>query len=409
MARFGVDDPLSRHAETGNGQKKAIELRRRAHQLWYEGEYSKAEIARRLGVSRAFVVRWTQSPAQDVERDRRGWPKGLARQWDDRVYGRIQQLHAKLTRDPHEFFTGATAIQQHYRLRYPTAPVPPLRTIGRVLAQLGLSTPRKRGRGKGAARYLCYPEHTVYHTLGTRVLEVDFVGHKFLAGQRAPVHFIGFAFKLAPKLRYFQRVQSETSAVLIQSCQDFFARIETPDVVKVDNALAAIGSGSGQRTLSRFMVFLLEQQIVPVFAVPRKPFSQASIEGNNSVFARKFWNTQTFRSVRSLDRRLAWFNASSQRYSGYELPPPRQPPPRFVPTVYFIRQVHEHPAHPGTAGIDVLNDFIALPPSYVNYFVLAAWNLHSERLAILFETNSTTKRIKSMKFPINPNAQYKLR
>ena len=37
------------------------------------------------------------------------------------------------------------------------------------------------------------------------------------------------------------------------------------------------------------MHFLLQHQVVPIYSVPRKPFSQASIEGNNSVFARKFW------------------------------------------------------------------------------------------------------------------------
>ena len=71
-----------------------------------------------------------------MERDARGWPKGRARQWDARVVRRLAQLHAKLTADPQEFFTGATAIQQHYGRRYPTQPVPPLRTIGRILADL---------------------------------------------------------------------------------------------------------------------------------------------------------------------------------------------------------------------------------------------------------------------------------
>lgn len=385
-----------------------MELRRLANELFYRGGWTKTAIAERLGVSRPFVTAWTQSPGQDVERDARGWPKGRARQWDARVVRRVAQLHAKLTADPKEFFTGATAIQQHYRRRYPTQPVPPLRTIGRILAGLGLSTPRKRGRGKGAARYLCYPEHTVYHTLGARVLEVDFVGHKFLTGRRAPLHFLGCAFKHAPKLRYFQRVPAETSTVLIEACAAFFARFETPEVVKVDNALAAIGSGSGKRALSRFMVFLLQQQVLPVFAVPKKPFSQASIEGNNSVFGRKFWQPHTFRSVRDVDRRLEWFNASSQRYTGYEAPPPRPAPTGFVPKVYFLRQVREAPDDAATAGIDVLNEWITLPGSYVNYFVLAEWNLHTERVTILFENDSVAKPIKSKQFPVNPNSRYRL-
>lgn len=408
MGKYRFRDPPSRWWNDGE-QKKAIEQRRQVHRLYFEGGYSKTAIAKQLGVSKALVVRWTQEVEQDLAQDARGWPKGRGRRWDERVYARVQQLHTALTNDPREFFVGATAIHQRYRRRYPRSPVPPLRTIGRMLAELGLSTSPKRGRSKGAARYLCYPEHTVYHTLGERVLEVDFVGGKYLTGRTAPVHFVGFSFKHPPKLRYYQRVTGETTEALIQGCEAFFRRFETPAVLKVDNCAAAIGSTSGKRTLSRFVHFLLTHQILPVFSVPRKPFSQASIEGNNSVFARKFWKTQTFRSLRSLDRRLEWFNASSQRYTGYEPPPPRLAPPPFVPKVFFIRQVREHPDRPKTGYIDVLHEPIPVPVSYVNYFVLAEWDLNTERLAIWFENDSTSKRIKSVRFTLNPNSRYKLK
>ena len=59
--------------------------------------------------------------------------------------------------------------------------------------------------------------------------------------------------------------------------------------------------------------------------------------------------------------------------------------------------------------IDVLNEQIALPVSYVSYFVLAEWNLKTERLAIWFEKDSTPKRIKSVRFTLNPNSRYKLK
>lgn len=404
MARKAV---LARLQWSGcDGQKKAIELRHLVRQLYSEG-WAQTAIAQRLEVSRGFVVRWSESSETDIGHDGRGWPRGRGRRWEARVYRRIAQLHAALVKDPQEFFTGATAIQQRYRRRYPRSPVPPLRTIGRMLKALGLSSPRKRGRGQGAARYLCYPEHTVYHALGQRVMEADFIGKKYLAGRTAPVNFVGLCFKHDPKLRYFQRVTGETTAALVAVCEEFFARFETPDVVKVDNGPAALGSGSAKRTVSRFMVFLLEQHITPVFSVPKKPFSQASIEGNNSVFARKFWNTQTFKSLRMLDRRLGWFNTSSQRYTGYE-PPSQKRPSRtksFVPKVYFIRQVREDPDH--GPCIDVLNEKIVLPVSYTNYFVLAEWNLKTERLAIFFEKDRQSKRTKSMAFTINSQSRYR--
>lgn len=407
MAYFSSGISLGHHAgDQLDEQKTALAQRRHVHRLFYQQGYSKTEIARRLGLSKAFVVRWTQSPDQDLEADGRGWPKGQSRRWQAGVSERIARLHAELVADPREFFTGASAIQQRYRQRYPGEPLPPLRTIGRMLAERGLSQRHKRGRSKGAARYLCYPEHTLYQELGQRVLEADFVGHKYLAGRSAPVNFLGFAFKKAPRLRYFYRVEAQNSAVLIRTCERFFTDFETPQVLKVDNAAAALGSVSGKRSLSRFVHFLLTRQITPVFAVPRKPFSQASIEGNNSVFARKFWNTQQFSSLEDLDRRLAWFNDSSLAYTGYQ-PPPAPPSGPFVPRVYFIRQVREHPDDPQRGRVEVLNETIDLPGSYIQYFVLAEWHLPSEQLNILFEREQTAATIHSIPFAINPNSRYK--
>jgi hypothetical protein len=128
------------------------------------------------------------------------------------------------------------------------------------------------------------------------LLEADFIGKKFLEGRSEPLNFVGMSFKKVPRIRCFYRVNAQTTEALVTTCQDFFKRFEIPDVIKVDNAQTTIGTGSGKRCLSRFMIFLLKKKIIPVFSVPRKPFSQASIEGNNSVFSRKFWNSMRFNS-----------------------------------------------------------------------------------------------------------------
>ncbi len=389
-------------------QKKATGLRLQVRYLYFEAGYSKTQIATLLNVSKGFVVNWTQSMGQDPALDARGWPKGRGRKWDETTRKRIQRLHAELERSPRAFYSGASAIQQRYRVRYPASPVPPLRTIGRILSEAGLSRSPKQ-RVKGASRYLCYPEYTVYETLGRRVLEADFIGQKYLAGRSAPVHFIGFSFKKAPKLRYFQRVETQTTDAIMEACEHFFKTFEYPDVVKVDNAQATIGTGSGRRCLSRFMVFLLKRKILPVFAIPRKPFSQASIEGNNSVFSRKFWNSHRFTSVRQVDTRLTWFNESSLTYTGYDTAKRtrRASKKDFVPKVYFIRQVREDETT-GKGTIDVLNETVCLAKTYINYFVLAEWNLVEQQLHIWFEKNQQPRVIKSIKFAINPNSRYRL-
>ena len=90
-----------------------------------------------------------------------------------------------------------------------------------MLSDLGLSQRRKKGKNKGASRYLCYPEYTIYYLSGGRVLESDFIGKKYLTGRTEPVNFVGFSFKKEPKLRYFRRVDGQTATNFIEKCQSF--------------------------------------------------------------------------------------------------------------------------------------------------------------------------------------------
>lgn len=233
-------------------------------------------------------MRWTQSPYQDLADDRRGWPKNRARAVTPTMVKRICRLHQRLVNDPRESYCGATAIAQAYRRRYPNDAVPALRTIGRILKREGLFSTRKNGRYVGAAAYLCSPEHTIHTLFGSRVLELHFIGPKCLTGQSAELYFLGFSFKKSPKLRYDVRVEDMSTTTLIAALQQFLALFGPVDAVKFDTCPATIGSASAQRTISRTVQFLLRRRIVPIFSVPRKPFSQAFIEGNNFVFARKF-------------------------------------------------------------------------------------------------------------------------
>ena len=111
---------------------------------------------------------WTKLPNQDFTKNNRDQSKGQ-RQWDKTTENRIREIHQALENEPLKFYTGASAITDKWREKYPGSPVPPLISIGRILSDLGLSATRKKGRNKGVARYLCYPEHTIYQLLGGKV------------------------------------------------------------------------------------------------------------------------------------------------------------------------------------------------------------------------------------------------
>lgn len=384
-------------------EKKLYALRQTVNALCFRRHLSRRTIAKELNVSRTFVTQWTRSPEQDFTVDMRGWTKGVRRKWDISVEKKIHEIHRYLKDDPYQFYTGATAIAQEWKVHFPEAVLPPLRTIGKIMSDLGLTARKMHCRRKGASRYLCYPEHTVYSGIGKRVLEADFVGKKYITGRGEPINFIGFSFKKAPRLRYFKRIEGQTTTNFIRECSVFFDQFERPHCVKVDNSLAVIGSASGKRNISKAMKFLLEKRIYPVFAVPRKPFSQASIEGNNSVFSRKFWNHLSFSSLEEIDEKLAWFNEASVRYTGYQ-PSIYENDDTFIPRVYFIRQVHEDQTT--RAGyIGILNETVPLPSSYINYFVLAEWNVNKERLIIHFEKDEDLITIEQIPFLINTQSK----
>ncbi len=370
-------------------QKKLIHLRRHINYLYFNDGWGKNRITRELGVSKHFVIKWTQSPDQDVTVDQRGWPKGQRRKWDKTTEERIRFLYQKLETDPAEFFTGATAIAHLWRKEYSDSP-PPLRTIGQIKKDLNLIDNKPKGRVKGASKYLHYPETTVYGgCLGNRVMEADFIQRRYLKGRSEPLHFVGFSAKKSPKFRYFKRIGALTTTNFINSCDTFFAQFEIPDVLKLDNAATFSGSQSGKRSLSQTMIYLLSRKITPVFSVPRRPFTQASIEGNNSVFARYFWNKCTFADIADVDTQLEWFNAASLRYTDYVKPKAMKPKENFKPKIYFLRQIHESQTAPEQGSITVTNEEILLPTIWINFFVLAEWNLKTETLSVFIEQDKT--------------------
>ena len=326
--------------------------------------------------------------------------KGRTRTYTRRDEQRVLKTHAELQADPDRCFAGASAIERRYRELYGDQKTLSLRFIGRTLAKHGLSTLPKVRR-KGVSRYLHYPQ-TLINRLGRSLLEIDFIGKKFITGRTQPVNFLAFSLRFPRQLKHFQRVEAETTEVVQQELERFFQRFEMPDVIKLDNGFAFASSGPEPRVLNSGVIALLNHRIIPVFTAPRKPWNQGSVEGANSIFSRKFWNTQRFRSLEHIDRELEHFNTAYIWYTGYKKPlaAPRRPA-RFVPRVYFIRKVYEQPTTK-RGFIDILKEQISLPKAYINLFVLAEWNLKTERLDVLFERNGQRQNLKSLAFPLNP-------
>ena len=241
--------------------------------------------------------------------------------------------------------------------------------------------------------------------MGKRVLELDFIGKKFIEGRSAPLNFIAFCFKHNPKLRYFERISGENGNEIIRCSEAFFDRFEKPDAAKMDNGFAMAGTAPQPGTLSQVPLWFLAQKIIPIYAVPRKPFSQASIEGNNSVFSRKFWNMYNFESPEAVDELLPAFNDASLRYLGYRKPVKISTSSDFFPRVFFLKQIQPID---DKAGIIVANQIFNLPVEYIHYFIFAEWNLITEKLTVFLEKKLKPSLIETFLFPINTVTKQKL-
>lgn len=116
----------------------------------------------------------------------------------------------------------------------------------------------------------------------------------------------------------------------------------------------------------------------------------------------KFYNKIEFKNPKEVGEKPKWFNLSSQKYTGYQ--PSKEKLKRrknFVPKIYFIRQVREDKEQNDKAFTNILNKKVFLLKSYINYFVLAEWNLLKEKLYINFGREQTPKVIKKLSFKIN--------
>jgi hypothetical protein len=126
------------------------------------------------------------------------------------------------------------------------------------------------------------------------------------------------------------------------------------------------------------------RNIIPIFTAPRKPWNQASIEGTNSVFSWKFWNKCHFESVSEIDRRLADFNLSYQRYLNYQRPDTFKENKNFSYCVYFVRKIYQE-ADSTQGYIQIGSKRIILDPSYINLFTLSKWDLEKEILYVYIQ------------------------
>jgi hypothetical protein len=243
----------------------------------------------------------------------------------------------------------------------------------------------------------------------------DYVGKKHIEGSAEAVSILSTGYYQWFEIHQIWRVLGETAQAAVERLAAFWVDHPVPQVLRVDNALIFRG-GNHPALLGRFVKFLLNCHITPLFAAPYRSYTNPHIEGHNRTFTEKIWRTHRFAELVEIDHECARFNAESEEFFRFKFAArltAKHLRYREAATVIdteslrtvrgkrvcFIRVVECWRERDQEVGIVVLECFIALPMMYLNQYVLATLDLANSTLFVLSETAGRTTLIRKLPFP----------
>jgi transposase InsO family protein len=158
-------------------------------------------------------------------------------------------------------------------------PLPSVRTIERVLARNGITSPKVR-----LAPYLSratYPKPEA--NTSNQLHEVDGVGPIYLKGnrQRYYIFVCKDVYDGAVCLRIYRSRKMEVILDFLGEC---WKRLGLPDHVQFDNAREVVGWGPAAKYLSRVLRLCLRFGVEPLLIPPGRPQRNGSVENFNGWF-----------------------------------------------------------------------------------------------------------------------------
>ena len=362
---------------------------------------------------RATVIVWF---GQGEYQDRRGWAKGSLRRYTPQMRERVIALkRARI--DQGKYFLGSPYVQMDYAKHYPREDRPSLWFIEESVRTAGLQTrvPKKRGKGHDIVARHLFPIKTIVG-LGRIHQACDFIGKKYIGGSREPVSVFSTSYYQWFEIYQIWRVLSETVEEVVDRLGRFWVGHPIPEVMRIDNAMTFRGGSRHPAVVSRFLKFLLNCHIIPLFAAPYRSYTNPHIEGHNRTFTEKLWARHTFTTREAIDAECARFNAESEEFYRFKFAERlrakrlryREPKAsvnleRLATTrgrrICFIRFVERWRERDDEIGIVVLERFIELPAIYLNQYVFASLDLASATLHVLSEHEGRATEIRRVRFP----------
>jgi hypothetical protein len=364
-------------------------------------------------VRRATLVGWFKQPGY---REGRGWAKGTLRRYDEKVRERVIALKRQRI-DRRKYFQGAPYVQMDYAKRHRTQQTPSLWFINESVRQAGLQThvPKKRSKGHDTVRQRRFPIQAIVR-LGRIHQACDFVGKKYIHGSPEAISIFSTGYYQWFEIYQIWRTLDETAAQAVERLGAFWIHHPIPHVMRIDNAMTFRGGGRQPAVVSRFLKFLLNCNVTPLFAAPYRSYTNPHIEGHNRTFTEKLWRRHTFAAPEEIDRECARFNAESEEFFRFKFAERlkarglRYRTPRTTintqtlttvrgKRICFIRFVESWKERNDAIGIVVLERFIELPGSHLNQYVFASLDLEKAALNVYSECEGCLTEIRKIRFP----------
>jgi len=315
-----------------------------------------------------------------------------------------------------KYFVGSPYVQMDYAKQYPEKEAPKTWFIDKVIRQSGLQSRQPKKRRPGGSEYLLYPVQAI-RNLGHVHQSADFIGKKYIAGQREPINIFSTSYYSPFKLYQIAPVAAEKAVNAIDQLSVMWRQYPIPDVLRMDNGLQFRGTAHGQRNVGTFLKFLLNLGVIPLFGSPSKPWTNPHVEGHNRVFNEKVWGTNYFTSRVHVAAECHRFNQESLEYFHFKYAPLLfNSPFRYIDRdqpieheclssvqnkkIYFIRFV-ESLDKSKEAFITVLNAPVPISERYNHQFVFVEWDIEKESLRIYSEYKKVVTLISEMKFSLN--------
>ncbi len=251
---------------------------------------------------------------KDIEK--RWFKKWNYRKYNDMVKKRIVNLYHQMIDEKTFFINKYTIFENYKKLYIDDKSMPTIHYVEYIMKTEKLRRRRIKPFRNWLSKYMNYPENTI-NNLWNIILWIDFVWPRFLEWDNTPYYFLSRRYIRPEKYWMLDVIGSETTKETITMLLKDWKDNLIPDVVKIDNdsAFGMLKSWKHKKAIWTFIKFLLYLWITPLFSVPRSPWNNWSVEWQNSVFNKLFWQAILFDSPKHLRTEITRFNTEYKQYS----------------------------------------------------------------------------------------------